>query len=224
MATTERSLQPLSERPLERLVTGAPSGTLGLNVRIRHSHRGDPKNGDHFNAPQVSRFMLTVPIGLPSLARYSRTTTTPWSMSGRRSGFVQLAFVITEVNLVPNVVALMPSDSAFTSVYMLVSLSPGPALAPSSLVFGSTAAGAAWLACPAISASCLSSNTTERDGVGPPGSCVWGCFAPHPANAANASATYFSCVLCFTPALPKTVVTLHVVTTRKGRLRFACAG
>jgi hypothetical protein len=39
---------------------------------------------------------------------------------------------------------------------MVVNLKPGPAFAPSSLVFGSMSAGAAWLACPAISESLFS--------------------------------------------------------------------
>jgi hypothetical protein len=97
--------------------------------------------------------MLIIPIGLPWLPRYSRTTMTPWSISGRKSAFPQLAFFIIGVNFVSNVVLLTPFDSEFTSVYVEVSLSPGPARTPSSLVSGSMLAGAAWLACPAISAS-----------------------------------------------------------------------
>ena len=107
------------------------------------------------DAPQVPRLRLTVPIGSPCFPRYSRTTTTPWSISGRKSGFAQPFSFIVGVNFASNVVLSTPFDSAFTSVYMTVSLSPGPALAPSNLVSGSSTAGAAPLAWPAISASLL---------------------------------------------------------------------
>src|ERR1700733_4148550 len=100
----------------------------------------------HLGAAQLSRLMLTVPIGLPSVPRYSRTTTTPRSMRGLKSGFLQLPSFTTGVNFVSNVALLIPSDSGLMSVYVVVSFRPGPAFAPSNLVFASTAAGAAWLA------------------------------------------------------------------------------
>jgi hypothetical protein len=172
-----------------------------------------PKNEGYPGVTQVWRLMLIVPIGLPSFPRYSRTTTTPWSMSGRKSGFVQLAFFITGVNFVPNVMVLMPSASGFMSVYMEVSLSPGPALAPSSLVFESMLAGAAWLACPAISASLFWSSMTEFDGVEPLGFTVWGSFTPHAANAANTTPKYAGCFLYFTRVSPGPVDIHSTVAT-----------
>jgi len=79
---------------------------------------------DHLSALQVSRLMLIVPIGLPWFPRYSRTTITPWSISGRNSGFSQLALFIIGASFASNVVLLTPFDSAFTSVYIEVSFSP----------------------------------------------------------------------------------------------------
>ncbi len=97
-------------------------------------------------APHVARSTLTVPSGAPRRSRYSRTTTTPWSINGRKSGFAQLILVTVGANRASNVAALTPFASGFTSVYMTVSLSPGPTFAPSNRVSGSTAAGAALLA------------------------------------------------------------------------------
>src|SRR6202034_401534 len=142
-------------RPLVRHRLQLDAFTARVSVMPAATPGPSPRGPPWRSAPHVPRLMLTVPIWLPCFPLYSRTTTTPWSISGRKSGFAQLPSFIVGVNFASNVVLSTPFDSASTSVYMTVSLSPGPTLAPSNLVSGSTAAGAAPLAWPAISASLL---------------------------------------------------------------------